>query len=77
MSEKKTLCSVVAEAIAEKGLSDRRVADAAGLSNATISRITNPKDNIKPTPRTIEKIAKVLNLDYHYLLQLVGYVKTP
>ena len=72
---KETFGSVIAEARKAKGLSQRELALKVHISNATISRIENPDDDIKPDPKTIAGIAKELNLDYNYLLSLIGYVK--
>ena len=55
----------------DKKMSQRRLAEAAGLINSTISRIESGA--VKPDPTTIEKIASALGVDKTLLFVKCGY----
>ena len=55
----------------EKKMSQRKLAEAAGLINSTISRIE--ADSVRPDPITIEKIAAALKVDKTLLFVKCGY----
>ena len=59
----------------EKKMSQRGLAEAAGLINSTISRIET--DSVKPDPATIEKIAAALKIDKTLLFVKCGYSEIP
>lgn len=59
----------------ERNMSQRRLADAAGLTNSTINRIEN--DLVKPDVSTISKIAEVLGISKEILLTKCGYGEIP
>ncbi len=55
----------------EKKMSQRKLAESAGLINSTVSRIE--ADLVKPDPLTIEKIAEALQVDKTLLFIKCGY----
>ena len=55
----------------EKKMSQRKLAEAAGLINSTVSRIE--ADSVRPDPTTIEKIATALGVDKTLLFVKCGY----
>ena len=55
----------------EKKMSQRKLAETAGLINSTISRIE--ADSVRPDPATIEKIADALQVDKTLLFVKCGY----
>lgn len=55
----------------EKKMSQRKLAEVAGLINSTISRIE--AGSVRPDPATIEKIAKALQIDKTLLFVKCGY----
>jgi transcriptional regulator with XRE-family HTH domain len=59
----------------EKSMSQRKLAETAGLTNSTISRIE--ADAVKPDPATLEKLATALNVDKSLLLTKCGYSEIP
>lgn len=59
----------------KKMMSQRRLAELAGLTNSTISRIE--ADSVKPDPATLEKLAMVLDVDKSMLLTKCGYSEIP
>lgn len=59
----------------ERKMSQRSLAEAAGLINSTISRIE--ADSVKPDPATIEKIADALKIDKTLLFVKCGYTEIP
>lgn len=59
----------------EKLMSQRKLAELAGVTNSTISRIE--ADTVKPDPATLEKIAKALEIDKTLLLTKCGYSEIP
>ena len=71
---KKTLGSVVASARNAKGITQRELARQVKVSNSTISRIESD-DGIQPDPKTLQTIARALDLDYNYLLALNGQLE--
>ena len=69
-----TFGTVVAEARKAHDLSQREHARLTKISNSTISRI-EADDGIQPDPKTLMALAEVLEVDYNYLLSLIGYVQ--
>lgn len=59
----------------QRTMSQRKLAELAGVTNSTISRIEN--DTVKPDPRTLEKIASALELDKTILFTKCGYSEIP
>jgi len=59
----------------EKGISQRKLAELAGLTNSTVSRIE--ANSVKPDPDTLEKLSKALNVDKSLLLTKCGYSEIP
>jgi len=59
----------------EQSISQRRLAELAGLNNSTISRIES--GSVNPDPATLEKFAKALNIDKALLLTKCGYSEIP
>lgn len=58
-----------------KGMSQRKLADMAGLTNSTISRIE--AGSVKPDPLTLEKLALALETDKSLLMIKFGYSEIP
>ena len=58
-----------------EGLSQRKLAELAGLTNSTISRIES--NQVKPDPATLDKIAQALNIDKSILMTKCGYSEIP
>lgn len=56
-------------------MSQRKLAEAAGLTNSTISRLE--ADSVKPDPATLEKLAVALNVDKALLFSKCGYSELP
>lgn len=59
----------------EKGISQRKLADLAGITNSTISRIE--AGIVKPDLVTLEKLAKALGVEKDILLAKCGYSEIP
>lgn len=59
----------------QKLISQRKLAEAAGVTNSTISRIE--ADAVKPDPATLEKLAAALQVDKTLLLTKCGYSEIP
>lgn len=55
----------------EKNMSQRKLAETAGLINSTVSRIE--AGSVRPDPATIEKIAQALQVDKTLLFIRCGY----
>ena len=56
-------------------MSQRKLAEVAGVTNSTISRIE--ADAVKPDPATLEKLAIALGVDKALLLTKCGYSEIP
>jgi len=59
----------------EKSISQRKLAELAGVTNSTISRIE--ADLVKPDPATLEKLAIALDTNKSLLLTKCGYSEMP
>jgi len=59
----------------KNSMSQRKLAETAGVTNSTISRIE--ADSVKPDPATLEKLAIALNVDKALLLTKCGYSEIP
>lgn len=59
----------------EKSISQRKLAELAGVTNSTISRIE--AGSVKPDPATLEKLATALDVDKSLLLTKCGYSEIP
>ena len=59
----------------KKSISQRKLAELAGVTNSTISRIE--ADMVKPDPATLEKLALALDVDKSLLLTKCGYSEIP
>ena len=59
----------------EKSISQRKLAEMAGLINSTVSRIE--ANSAKPDPATLEKLAVALDVDKSLLLTKCGYSEIP
>ncbi len=68
------LGKILNKARIEKGYSTRKLAELSKVaSNAEISMLENAK-RLKPDPIMLKAIAKILDLDYIELFQLIGYI---
>jgi transcriptional regulator with XRE-family HTH domain len=59
----------------KRGISQRKLAEIAGVTNSTISRIE--ADMVKPDPVTLEKLSNALNVEKSLLLNKCGYSEIP
>jgi len=59
----------------EKSISQRKLAEMAGVTNSTISRIE--ADSVKPDPVTLGKLSIALKVDKSLLLTKCGYSEIP
>lgn len=59
----------------QKGMSQRKLAELAGVTNSTISRIE--ADSVKPDPATLDKLALALGEDKAILAAKCGYSGIP
>ena len=59
----------------QRAMSQRKLAELAGVTNSTISRIES--DTVKPDPGTLEKIATALAVDKSILFTKCGYSEIP
>jgi transcriptional regulator with XRE-family HTH domain len=59
----------------KNGISQRKLAEKAGVTNSTISRIES--GIVKPDLATLEKLANALNVDKSLLLTKCGYSEIP
>ena len=68
------LGEILKKARIEKGYSTRKLAELSQVaSNAEISMLENAK-RLKPDPIMLKAIAKILDLNYIELFQLIGYI---
>jgi transcriptional regulator with XRE-family HTH domain len=58
-----------------KSMSQRKLAETAGVTNSTISRIE--ANLVQPDPLTLDKLAKALGADKSLLLTKCGYSEIP
>lgn len=61
----------IAKAREKKGLSQRQLANAVGISNAELSKIESGEREI-PNPKILKKISKHINLNYNDMLNMIG-----
>ena len=73
--ENKSFGQYLIQLRAEKSISQRKLAELAGVTNSTISRIE--ADTVKPDPATLEKLAVALDIDKSLLLTKCGYSEIP
>ena len=59
----------------QKSISQRKLAELAGVTNSTISRLE--ADLVKPDLKTLEKLANALRIDKTLLLTKCGYSEIP
>ena len=71
---KQTLGEVVSWSRGMMNLSQRQLAKITGIDNAEISRIEKGK-RVQPGYLVIKSLAKALNIDFVYLMELAGYNK--
>ncbi len=73
--EKQSFGEYIVQLRSQKHMSQRKLAEAAELTNSTISRIE--ANSVNPDPATLEKIAVALNVDKAILLTKCGYSEVP
>lgn len=61
----------IAKARENKGLSQRQLANAIGISNATLSKIESGETEI-PNPKILKKISKHIDLNYNDMMSMIG-----
>ena len=59
----------------KKAMSQRKLAEKAGLTNSTISRLE--ADSVKPDNATLDKLSKALEIDKSLLMTKCGYSEIP
>ena len=67
-----TLGEYLISARAERGVSQRELAEKCGISSAEISRVESGKRQ-KPSPTILKAVANALVISYPYLMSLAGY----
>ena len=73
--EKRSFGQYIIQLRDKKSISQRKLAELAGVTNSTISRIE--ADTVKPDPATLEKLAVALDVDKQQLLTKCGYSEIP
>lgn len=68
---RKNIGEEIAKAREKKGLSQRQLANAVGISNAELSKIESGEREI-PNPKILKKISKHINLNYNDMLNMIG-----
>lgn len=68
---KKNIGEEIAKARENKGLSQRQLANAVGISNAALSKIESGETEI-PNPKILKKISKQIDLNYNDMMSMVG-----
>lgn len=61
----------IANARENKGLSQRQLANAIGISNAALSKIESGETEI-PNPKILKKISKHIDLNYNDMMSMIG-----
>ena len=61
----------IAKARENKGLSQRQLANAIGISNAELSKIESGERET-PNPKILKKISKYIDLNYNDMLSMIG-----
>lgn len=61
----------IAKARENKGLSQRQLANAIGISNAALSKIESGETEI-PNPKILKKISKHVDLNYNDMMSMIG-----
>lgn len=61
----------IANATENKGLSQRQLAHAIGISNAALSKIESGETEI-PNPKILKKISKHIDLNYNDMMSMIG-----
>lgn len=61
----------IAKARENKGLSQRQLANAIGISNAALSKIESGETEI-PNPKILKKISKHTDLNYNDMMSMIG-----
>lgn len=67
----KNIGEEIAKARENKGLSQRQLANAIGISNAALSKIESGETEI-PNPKILKKISKHINLNYNDMMSMIG-----
>lgn len=68
---KKNIGEEIAKARENKGLSQRQLANAVGISNAELSKIESGEREV-PNPKILKKISKHIDLNYNDMLSMIG-----
>lgn len=61
----------IAKSRENKGLSQRQLANAIGISNAALSKIESGETEI-PNPKILKKISKHIDLNYNDMMSMIG-----
>ena len=67
----KKIIAEIAKARENKGLSQRQLANAIGISNAALSKIESGETEI-PNPKILKKISKHIDLNYNDMMSMIG-----
>lgn len=67
----KNIGEEIAMARENKGLSQRQLANAIGISNAALSKIESGETEI-PNPKILKKISKHIDLNYNDMMSMIG-----
>lgn len=69
-----TIGKYLADLRAEKGISQRELAEKSGISNTEISRLESGK-RVNPSPATLKAIAEAFGVEYSDLMKAAGYIE--
>ena len=67
----KNIGEEIAKARENKGLSQRQLANAIGISNAALSKIESGETEI-PNPKILKKISKHIDINYNDMMSMIG-----
>lgn len=67
----KNIGEEIAKARENKGLSQRQLANAIGISNAALSKIESGETEI-PNPKILKKTSKHIDLNYNDMMSMIG-----
>ena len=68
---KQNIGEAIAKEREKKGLSQRQLANAIGISNAELSKIESGEREL-PNPKILKKISKHIDLNYNNMLSMIG-----
>src|ERR1700694_3149055 len=73
MTNAKTLSEFLRDVMAARGLTERALAEGAGVSQSGISNLVQGKSR-EPDPRTLRALADFLDVEVFVMFRLMGYL---